>query len=89
MPCGVVLRDLLKYQEVAIIIMYDEGQDTAFSFGGIDYDAKSSGRGVFWSFFPWIDRGAFEVSADAFTTFRVSFPARRHSAKPDWPSHRK
>jgi len=29
-----------------------------------------SGNGVFWEFFEWIDRGSFEVSADAFTTFR-------------------
>jgi hypothetical protein len=27
---------------------------------------------VFWSFFDWIDKSSFEVSADAFTTFRVS-----------------
>jgi calcium binding protein 39 len=71
MPCGVVLRDLLKYQEVAIIIMYDEGDGATFNFQTLDYSKPCSGQGVFWSFFPWIDRGAFEISADAFTTFRV------------------
>ena len=70
MPCGVVLREILKFQEVAVIIFYDEGDGRPFDFGAADYDAPSTGRGVFWQFFPWIDRGAFEVSADAFTTFR-------------------
>jgi len=27
---------------------------------------------VFWKFFDWIDKSLFEVSTDAFDTFRVS-----------------
>ncbi|KAL8702162.1 MAG: hypothetical protein Q9201_004554 [Fulgogasparrea decipioides] len=75
MPCGVVLREILKqYEEVAAIILYDESQENerATSLDEIDPTEAplQSGRGVFWSFFPWIQNGAFEVSTDAFTTFR-------------------
>jgi len=38
----------------------------------VNPDLPSTGNGVFWKFFGWIDKGAFEVSADAFNTFRVS-----------------
>ena len=74
MPCGVVLREALKHESVAAIIMYDQSQEDerASRFDEIDFDTRQSERGVFWIFFNWIDRGAFEVSTDAFTTFRVS-----------------
>ncbi len=74
MPCGTVLREILKIKEVIKIILYDESLEgeKAIKPDQIDLDVMQSGEGVFWSFFDWIDRGAFEVSADAFTTFRVS-----------------
>lgn len=74
MPCGVVLREALKHESVAAIIMYDQSQEDERTsrLDEIDFDARQSERGVFWNFFKWIDRGAFEVSTDAFTTFRVS-----------------
>lgn len=74
MPCGVVLREALKHEAIAAIILHDESgaNRPAANINQIDPDAKQSGEGVFWGFFPWIDGGAFEVSTDAFTTFRVS-----------------
>ena len=79
MPCGVVLREALKHESVATIILHDQSQGNkkAIRIEDIDVDERQSGDGVFWKFFPWIDGGAFEVSTDAFTTFRVSpRPAR-------------
>ncbi|KAL9602224.1 MAG: hypothetical protein Q9219_001948 [cf. Caloplaca sp. 3 TL-2023] len=75
MPCGVVLRELLKqHEDVACIILHDESRATerAISIDEIDprETVAQSGEGIFWKFFPWIDGGAFEVSTDAFTTFR-------------------
>ena len=74
LPCGMVLREIMKHESVAAIVMYDQslGDETAIAFDDIDTMAIQSGNGVFWKFFTWIDEGAFEVSADAFTTFRVS-----------------
>jgi hypothetical protein len=37
----------------------------------VDVGEKQTGRGLVWNFFQWINKGSFEVSADAFTTFRV------------------
>lgn len=72
MACGGVLREALKHDAVAALILYDEpdrrGKDMLAS---IDPTVPSSGDGVFWKFFEWIDRGAFEACADAFNTFRV------------------
>lgn len=78
MPCGIVLREALKHESVAAIILYDHsGQNgSATKMDDIDFEAEQTGEGVFWNFFSWIDRGAFEVSTDAFTTFRVSFVSR-------------
>jgi calcium binding protein 39 len=39
----------------------------------VNPDIPASGNGIFWRFFDWIDKGAFELSADAFNTFRVKF----------------
>ena len=74
MPCGTVLREILKFKEIIAVILYDQSHEgeTAIKYADIDLDAIQSGEGVFWKFFEWIDKGAFEVSADAFTTFRVS-----------------
>ncbi len=74
MPCGTVLREILKYDEVVEIILYDEPREDgkAVRLHQIRPEVKQTGNGVFWKFFSWIDQGAFEVSTDAFTTFRVS-----------------
>ena len=75
MPCGAVLREVLKHELIVSIILYDESLK---NYPGrrisdiANLDEPQSGDGVFWKFFDWIDGGAFEVSADAFTTFRVS-----------------
>lgn len=74
MPCGVVLREIVKNEDVAQIILCDESQENepAIKINEIDENNPASGNGVFWKFFPCIDKAAFEVSADAFSTFRVS-----------------
>ena len=76
MPCGTILREALKYDVVVAIIMYDQSGDDepAVRLGNIRPGVPQNGNGVFWRFFGWIDRGSFEVSADAFTTFRVCIP---------------
>lgn len=73
---GSVLREMLKHQAAAAVILFDDGEEQGSSFkgiGGIDEDRQQSGNGVFWRFFEWIDKSSFEVAADAFTTFRVRF----------------
>jgi calcium binding protein 39 len=73
-PAGTVLREVLKSDAAAAIILYHdpEGNPTSKGLTGVQPEAKQSGKGVFWKFFNWIDQGSFEVGADAFTTFRVS-----------------
>lgn len=76
MPCGVVLRELLKqHEDVANIILHDESPENERAISIDEIDPREapvqSGEGIFWKLFPWIDGGAFEVSTDAFTTFRV------------------
>ena len=70
MPCGAILREALKSEEVAFIILYDE-PGVKFHLDRVNENQRASGEGIFWNFFTWIDRGAFEISTDAFTTFRV------------------
>ncbi len=73
---GTVLREVLKSDAAAAIILYDDPNEGGFpskGLSGVQPEMKQSGKGVFWKFFDWIDKGSFEVSADAFTTFRVSF----------------
>lgn len=84
MPCGVVLREALKHEAVAEIILYDQSHENekATKSDDIDLEARQTGEGVFWQFFPWIDGGAFEVSTDAFTTFRVGLPLLTHRRLP-------
>jgi calcium binding protein 39 len=74
MPCGNILREALKHDSIAALIVYDEPQPNGRSRGlqNVNPEVPASGRGVFWKFFEWIDKSAFEVSADAFNTFRVS-----------------
>ncbi|KAL8871625.1 MAG: hypothetical protein Q9174_002585 [Haloplaca sp. 1 TL-2023] len=75
MPCGVVLREILKqYEDVASIILHDESNEDQRAISIDEIDPREApvqtGEGVFWHFFTWIENGAFEVSTDAFTTFR-------------------
>ncbi|KAF2445507.1 Mo25-domain-containing protein [Karstenula rhodostoma CBS 690.94] len=72
MPCGGVLREALKYDSIAALLLYDEptSDGKTRDLASVNPDVPSSGEGVFWKFFDWIDKGAFEVSADAFNTFR-------------------
>lgn len=86
MPCGVVLRELLKqYEDVASILLHDQSREggQAVSIDEIDPTEApaQSGEGVFWNFFSWIEGSAFEVSTDAFTTFRVTFQPNTLSNK--------
>ena len=76
MPCGGVLREALKYDAIAALILYDEptADGQVRELASVNPDVPSTGKGVFWRFFEWIDRGAFEVSADAFNTFRARLP---------------
>jgi len=72
-PAGTVLREVLKSDAAAAIILYDDPNDGGVSskgLSGVQPEMKQSGKGVFWKFFDWIDKGSFEMSADAFTTFR-------------------
>jgi len=74
-PAGTVLREVLKNEAAAAIILYHDGEAQGSSARGvaaIDRERPQNGTGVFWSFFDWIDKSSFEVAADAFTTFRVS-----------------
>ncbi|KAJ2987725.1 hypothetical protein NUW58_g4345 [Xylaria curta] len=72
-PAGSVLREVLKNEAAAAIILYDDGEQPGSSLKGvtaIDRERPQTGSGVFWRFFDWIDKSSFEVAADAFTTFR-------------------
>ncbi|KAI0137429.1 Mo25-like protein [Xylariales sp. AK1849] len=72
-PAGTVLREVLKSEAAAAIILFDDGEEPGSSAKGvtaIERERPQSGTGVFWRFFDWIDKSSFEVAADAFTTFR-------------------
>ena len=73
MPCGTILRQALQYDTIAAVILYDESQpgEKAVQLSTVDVGKKQTGKGIFWNFFQWINKGSFEISADAFTTFRV------------------
>lgn len=85
MPCGGVLREALKYDSIAALLLYDEPMPDGKTrdLASVNPDLPSSGEGVFWNFFNWIDKGAFEVSADAFNTFRVCQPRLRERTESD------
>lgn len=72
MPCGGILKEALKHDAVTALILYDEPTGPPLDLGSIDTSQPSSSDGVFWKFFDWIDKSLFEVSTDAFDTFRVS-----------------
>lgn len=73
MPCGGILKEALKHDAVSALILYNEPshEGQPLDLGSIDTSQPSSGQGVFWQFFEWIDKSMFEVGADAFDTFRV------------------
>ena len=72
MPCGQILRQALAYDTIAAVILYDESKpgERAVQLKEVDVGQRQTGQGIFWNFFQWINKGSFEVSADAFTTFR-------------------
>jgi len=70
MPCGGILREALKVDAVAALILYEE-EGREGGLASVDTSVASSGGGVFWKFFGWIVNSSFEVTADAFSTFRV------------------
>lgn len=72
MPCGGVLRELLKNEHVATCVLCDEGigEEPCISVSDMDVHQRQSGRGIFWQFFAFIENSSFEASTDAFTTFR-------------------
>ncbi|KAK3671827.1 Hym1p [Recurvomyces mirabilis] len=72
--CGGILKEALKWDAVAAVILYDEPSPTGKTidiYNDVDVTAPSTGKGIFWSFFTWIDTSSFEVSADAFDCFRL------------------
>lgn len=73
MPCGTILRQALQHDTIAAVILYDESRpgEKAVQLKDVDVSRKQTGNGLFWKFFDYINKGSFEVSADAFTTFRV------------------
>ncbi|KAK1063748.1 Hym1p [Friedmanniomyces endolithicus] len=74
-PCGGILKEALKWDAVAAVILYDEPAEpngkTIDIYNDVDVTKPSTGQGIFWKFFPWIDKSSFEVSADAFDCFRL------------------
>ena len=73
MQCGMVLREALRHRDVAAVILYDQSTNgqNVIRANRIDVNVHQNGLGIFWQFFEYIEKGAFEVSADAFNTFRV------------------
>lgn len=71
-PCGGILKEALKWDAVAAVILFDEPTANGrIDIYDIDLSRQASGNGVFWKFFTWIDKSSFEVSADAFDCFRL------------------
>jgi calcium binding protein 39 len=70
MPCGGILREALKFDAVAALILYDEPSARPRNLEEVDTSRPSTGQGVFWKFFEWIVKSSFDVCADAFSTFR-------------------
>ena len=66
---GNMLREALKQEDVTIVVLYDE-PPKRFDINAIEDTTPSNGEGLFWQFFVWIEAPSFEISADAFTTFR-------------------
>lgn len=81
--CGLVLREVIRQEAACSAILHDE-PDADWIYGpaqrrGVQHINRKqvqSGKGVFWTFFEWIDGtgASFELSTDAFATFKVSLP---------------
>jgi calcium binding protein 39 len=58
---------------ITAVILYDESKpgERAVQIMEVEARRKETCQGLFWNFFDWINKGSFEVSADAFNTFRV------------------
>ena len=69
MKCGNILRESLQHDGIAALLLYPEVKHSVIV--NENPDIPSTGSGIFWNFFDWIEKSAFEVSADAFNTFRV------------------
>ncbi|KAL1989786.1 hypothetical protein VTN49DRAFT_6983 [Thermomyces lanuginosus] len=72
LACASILKEAIKFDVIAALILYDEssGSEPAVRLKDLRAEQPQSGNGIFWKFFDWIDKGSFEVSADAFTIFR-------------------
>lgn len=72
--CGAVLKEVVKNQDATAIIFYDQHGpgEHAIRIDEVDANLRQSGEGIFWRFFEYVKEGKFEVSTDAFNTFRVS-----------------
>ncbi|KAL1969574.1 hypothetical protein VTN77DRAFT_8127 [Rasamsonia byssochlamydoides] len=72
LSCASILKEAVKFEVIAAIILYNEPQESqpALRLQQLNVDVPQSGEGIFWKFFDWIDKGSFEVSADAFNIFR-------------------
>lgn len=73
LPCGTILRQAIMQDSIAAVILYDDSKpgERAVQIMDVDVRRQESCEGLFWKFFDWINQGSFEVSADAFNTFRV------------------
>jgi hypothetical protein len=71
--CASILKEAVKFDVIAALILYDQSDEhePAVRLKDINAEEPQSGDGIFWKLFEWIDKGSFEVSADAFTIFRV------------------
>lgn len=72
MPCGTILRQALQHDVIAALVLYDQSRpgESAVQIREVDVSQQQTGDGIFWQFFRYISASTFEVSADAFTTFR-------------------
>jgi calcium binding protein 39 len=72
-----VVREVIKNEEACAIVLYDDGVDRSQEYAAgrgarkIHYEQPQTGKGVFWDFFGLVEDSAFDVGAEAFTTFKV------------------
>lgn len=77
LSAGLVIREVLKSETATAMILYHDPRVPTNSKGvaALNPDVQQTGEGIFWRLFDWIDKGSFEVGADAFTTFKVGILA--------------
>jgi calcium binding protein 39 len=70
-----ILKEAIKFEAIAAIVLCNDSPELqpAVRAQQLNVDVPQSGDGIFWQFFDWINKGSFEVSADAFTIFRVRY----------------